>query len=57
MNANAAITNNLLMIAHTAKNATMNTLRNELETLVHTVDANALDERRVLQAKRGCSLA
>jgi hypothetical protein len=35
----------------------MNTLRNELETLVHTVDANALDERRVLQAKRGCAVS
>ena len=51
MNANTAITNNLLMSAHTAKNATIKTLRNELETLVHTADANALDERRVRAAR------
>jgi hypothetical protein len=38
INTNTTIAYNLLMSAHTAKNATMKTLQNELETLVHTVD-------------------
>ena len=43
INTNATITSNLLMRAHTAKNATMKTLRDELPTHAHTADVNAFE--------------